>query len=180
MERLIQAGEKERGDASVEMQEKGKRRSSLDERIEKIKEGDEGETSLALALKGAPESRAEKGGEPLLDDITVVARTTEHKGHKKQASAPVGMKNVRRQTDADMRTVMINIPEMCMVAAADVILTITVAHPTWPEEVILKLAREKRSIRELPDMVIRLLVHTTCMTRILDPNNSGEEHGGTI
>ena len=53
-----------------------------------------------------------------------------------------------------------------MVAAADVILAITVAHLTWPEEVILKLAREKRSIRELPDKLIRLLVYTTCMTRI--------------
>ena len=45
-------------------------------------------------------------------------------------------------------------------------MVITVAHPTWPEEVVLKLAREKRSIRELPDKLIRLLVYTTCMTKI--------------
>ena len=132
-----------------------------------MKEGNEGETSLALVLEGATDPRAEKESEPLLDDVAVVASTTEHRSHRKQSSAPVVTKNIRMQTEADMNMVLLNIQEEQMVVAADVILAITVTHPTWPEEVILKLAREKSSIRELPDKLIRLLVNTTCMTKIL-------------
>ena len=67
-EKLIQIGERERRDATVKMREEGKRRSSLDERIEKMKERNEGETSLALVLGGATDPKAEKGSEPLLDN----------------------------------------------------------------------------------------------------------------
>ena len=145
--------EKERRDAAV-MQEDANVRSSLDERIEKMKEGSEGETSLALVWEGVKDREA-----------ATVASTTEGEGHRKSnASAP--RRNVRVQTEADISTALLDISEERMIAAADVILAITVAHPTWPEEVILKLAREKRSIRELPDKLIRLLVYTTCMTKI--------------
>jgi len=163
-ERLIQIGERERIDAAV-MQEDANVRSSLDERIEKMKEGSEGETSLALVLEGVKDREARKGSEPLLEKAATVASTTEGEGHRRSnASAP--RRNVRVQTEADISTALLDISEERMIAAADVILAITVAHPTWPEEVILKLAREKRSIRELPDKLIRLLVYTTCMTKI--------------
>ena len=107
----------------------------------------------------------EKESEPLLDAVTIVARTTERKSHKKSSASAV-TRNVRIQTEADTNMALLDIPEERMIAAADVILAITVAHPTWPEEAILKLAREKRSIRELPDKLIGLLVYTTCMTKI--------------
>ena len=55
---VSQVSEKERRDATVTMREEGKRRSSLDERIEKMKKQSKGETSLALVLKG---SEGEKG-----------------------------------------------------------------------------------------------------------------------
>ena len=163
-ERLIQIGERERRDAAV-MQEEANVRSSLDERIEKMKEGSEGETSLALVLEGVKDREARKGSEPLLEKAATVASTTEGEGHRK-SNASVPRRNVRVQTEADISTALLDISEERMIAAADVILAITVAHPTWPEEVILKLAREKRSIRELPDKLIRLLVYTTCMTKI--------------
>ena len=73
------------------------------------------------------------------------------------------MVNAKVQTDADGNE-MANIPEEILILEADVILAITVAHPTWTEDTILKLAREKRTIRNLPDVLVRLLVYPTCMT----------------
>ena len=107
----------------------------------------------------------EKGSEPLFDAVAIVASTTGRISHKK-SSASAETRKVRIQTEAATNTVLLDISEEQMIAAADVILAIMVAHPTWPEEVILKLAREKRSITELPDKLIRLLVYTTGMTKI--------------
>ena len=75
------------------------------------------------------------------------------------------MVNARVQTDVDVGMAMIKIPEDRMISASDIILAITFAHPTWTEEVILNMAREKRSIKELPDQFIKLLVYTTCMIK---------------
>ena len=49
------------------MREETKRKNSLDERLEKIKERGEKETALALMLEEAPKAECKKGGKTLLN-----------------------------------------------------------------------------------------------------------------
>ena len=169
-ERLLRIAEEEA--ASVPMTE-GVRESatSLEKRLERMREGEEGETCQALAWERSEDAEGKK-------EVEIPSRT-------KQVAEPTGkaeinkerdgkgctekrirkMVNARVQTDAEVNE-MARIPEETLISAADVILAITIAHPTWTEETILKLAREKRTIQKLPDVLVRLLVYTTCMTKI--------------
>ena len=169
-ERLLRIAEEEA--ASVPMMEKVRESAtSLERRLERMGGGEEGETCQALAWERGKETEEDEEVEKPSRTKQVAESAGKLENYKDRDGKDCTEKKIRKmvnarvQTDAEINE-MARIPEETLISAADVILAITIAHPTWTEETILKLAREKRTIRKLPDVLVRLLVYTTCMTEI--------------